>query len=380
MEERLLLRIPHLSAVTLTLALLPSCADPSAQGVGGWAPIELKGHVGRSFAGGVWTGEEMLVWGGKASGTVTTPGPTCNASFCGRGAAYSPATDTWRDLSTTDTPVGRSLHSATWTGTEMIVWGGLGLLGAECPTGGAYNPSLDTWRPVEPQGVAHTRVAHTAVWTGAELIIFGGYNDGTEQFAAPEAYDPATDTWRALPTEGAPAARKLHASVWTGSEVLVWGGFAVEGLDLIELGNGGAYDPTTNTWRPLPASELAPTSSYECTVWTGTEMIVWDGRGAAYDPASDSWRAIASDGAPPARGQQAVWTGERMIVWGGGEDSGGAYDPATDSWVRLSARGEPAPRKVHQMHWTDSGMVVFGGLTPPEGDVAAPPPDCIFTF
>ena len=34
-------------------------------------------------------------------------------------------TDTWQQISTTNDPSERSGHTAVWTGTEMIVWGGI---------------------------------------------------------------------------------------------------------------------------------------------------------------------------------------------------------------------------------------------------------------
>ena len=61
------------------------------------------------------------------------------------GADDFPCTnDMWTATSTTNTPAGRFLHTAVWTGSEMIVWGGLGA-GGQLNTGGRYNPSTDSW-------------------------------------------------------------------------------------------------------------------------------------------------------------------------------------------------------------------------------------------
>jgi hypothetical protein len=55
----------------------------------------------------------MLVWGGyDDSGLNLT------------GGRYDPATDTWAATSTVNAPSARIYHTAVWTGTEMIVWGG----------------------------------------------------------------------------------------------------------------------------------------------------------------------------------------------------------------------------------------------------------------
>ncbi len=52
--------------------------------------------------------------------------------------------DSWTATSTTNPPEGRYDHTAVWTGSEMIVWGGLGGSGL-LNTGGKYNPSIDSW-------------------------------------------------------------------------------------------------------------------------------------------------------------------------------------------------------------------------------------------
>ena len=61
----------------------------------------------------------------------------------------SPDDQCWRDVSTTNAPSARSGHVAVWTGTEMIVWGGWGG-GSPSNTlndGGRYNPATDRWTP-----------------------------------------------------------------------------------------------------------------------------------------------------------------------------------------------------------------------------------------
>ena len=52
--------------------------------------------------------------------------------------------DTWTATSTTNAPSPREEHTAVWTGTEMIVWGGINSPDV-LNTGGRYNPSTDTW-------------------------------------------------------------------------------------------------------------------------------------------------------------------------------------------------------------------------------------------
>ena len=82
--------------------------------------------------------------------------------------------DTWTATSTTNAPSARAGHTAVWTGSEMIVWGG----GASGPTylntGGRYNPSTDSWTATSTTNAPGARAGHTAVWTGSEMIVWGG--------------------------------------------------------------------------------------------------------------------------------------------------------------------------------------------------------------
>ena len=55
------------------------------------------------------------------------------------GGQYDPATDTWTATSTTNAPDPRFYHTAVWTGSEMIVWGGF--LVDVLNSGGRYDPA-----------------------------------------------------------------------------------------------------------------------------------------------------------------------------------------------------------------------------------------------
>ncbi|MBS1124141.1 MAG: hypothetical protein H6Q90_6369, partial [Deltaproteobacteria bacterium] len=86
--------------------------------------------------------------------------------------------NTWTALPTADAPSGRTHHTAIWTGTEMIVWGG-GF--PSLSTGARYRPDTDAWTAVPDQGAPSTRASHTAVWSGTEMIIWGGSGTGGYQ-------------------------------------------------------------------------------------------------------------------------------------------------------------------------------------------------------
>jgi len=136
----------------------------------------------------------------------------------------------------------------------------------------AYNPSANTWRTLPVSGLTPRAHAIT-VWTGTELVVWGGLNaDLTVAYGDGARLDPTTDTWRRLPPAPVPA-RGQATAVWSGHEVLLWGGDTATGT---EVGKGAAYDPTTNTWRPLPLSPLRA-KTLPASVWTGRFFIVIGG-------------------------------------------------------------------------------------------------------
>ena len=99
----------------------------------------------------------------------------------------------------------------------MIVWGGTG-----DTTGGRYNPGTDTWNATSTgANVPSPRVFHTAVWTGTEMIVWGG-DDGSSnnQFNTGERMDGHLDgRERAVP------ARVAHRGVdWESDDRLGWFG------------------------------------------------------------------------------------------------------------------------------------------------------------
>ena len=117
------------------------------------------------------------------------------------GGRYDSGTDSWTATSTTNAPAGRMYHTAVWTGSEMIVWGGslvdqtnaLNTGARYCahqsptptptpatptPTPATPTPTpgctIDTWSPTSNTNSPLGRSNHTAVWTGSEMIVWGG--------------------------------------------------------------------------------------------------------------------------------------------------------------------------------------------------------------
>ena len=340
----------------------------------GWGELPIAGAPTMRWGHtAVWTGAEMIVWGGT------------NGNALNDGARYDAATQTWTAVALIDAPSVRHSHTAIWTGTEMIIWGGLGGgIGTPQPiNGGRFNPVTGTWTTISGTtgGAPSMRSAHTAVWTGSEMIIWGGHRSST-YFNDGARYNPVTGTWTPMSVVGAPSIRSDHTAVWTGTEMIVWGGWDRTQF----LGDGAKYNPTTDTWTPLPLANAPSGREQQTAVWTGTEMIVWggwnngvSGGGSRYNPATNTWTALSAVGEPAARNlHAAVWTGTEMIVSGGQIDvsalpsgviSGGRYNVATDTWTALPVAAAPLNRTRHTAVWTGTVMIVWGGA-PNRADAA----------
>jgi N-acetylneuraminic acid mutarotase len=319
----------------------------------------------------VWTGSEMIIWGG-------------DWDFDGwdiplkNGGRYDPATHTWSSVSRVNAPWERSRHTAVWTGDEMIVWGGYDDENGEWLfTGGRYDPVADQWDPdgVSVADAPSPREYHTAVWTGDVMVVWGGF-DGSQALQDGGRYNPDTNAWSPTTLTNGPFVRYRHTAIWSGDAMFVWGGYNGSSTTM----NNRRYDPQTDTWTGF-SGVSQPVPRYGHTAaWAEGKMMVWGGQtnatsevnsGGIYDPATNLWSTITTTGAPYARTRHsAVWTGSEMIVWGGAycsssscnfRDTGGRYNPSTNSWAATSTSSAPSERADHTAIWADGLMLVWGG-------------------
>jgi hypothetical protein len=330
-----------------------------------WTPMAPgDAPEGRSRHTAVWTGTEMIVWGGKINSSTYS-------LVTNTGGRYDPLTDSWSPTTTTDAPQARWRHTAVWSGQEMLAWGGQreGQTSASLYTGGRYDPLADAWSPTETVGVPSSRMDHVAVWTGEQMVVWGGWNNVGSHTQTGGRYDPATGTWQPTALAGSPNGRHSFSAVWTGDEMIVWGGKKTSPTD-----TGGRYNPVDNVWQSTSLTGAPSARADHVAVWTGDRMIVWggtdDSTGGRYDPQADTWIPTSLVDAPaPRYHHSAVWTGTEMIVWGGDQlvyptgttNTGARYDPAGDLWRSVSSVDAPGPREYHSAVWTGSHMIVWGG-------------------
>jgi len=169
--------------------------------------------------------------------------------------------NTWRPTGASR-PAARYYHSAVWTGTEMIVWGGRTGNGVVTSSGGRYDPVLDLWTDTfddrNPSHIPEGRERHQAVWTGTRMIVWGGRGaGGTGPLRNGGLYDPATDNWdlNMGATAIDPPGTDGSTAIWTGSEMILWGGTTNYGTP---VNTGSRFDPSTRTWTPTSVGPGAP--------------------------------------------------------------------------------------------------------------------------
>ncbi|MGE0879531.1 MAG: hypothetical protein AB7L13_09360 [Acidimicrobiia bacterium] len=327
-------------------------AEPTKE-ITQWSLIDRSPLRGRADPVVAWTGDKIVVFGGWLPlPGVTDPVPSGDRrEWLDDGAIYDPAADRWETMPRPPvSPSGWQAFSATWTGREVVVVGRrtIGRDGDGRPLTEPFAAAFDIgqrhWRTIVVPASALALGVHSAVWTGSELLIWG-YNDALADLPLVElALDPVTSTWRELAPSGF-TERTGQAAVWTGQEMIVVGGSG-DGIDQV---TASAYDPETDAWRPLPDAPLVDRTN-AVVAWTGSKLVVWGGQhgltdrrdGAVYDPVTDAWTPMPEG---PYSGALAasVWTGSELVVAGGWRVFGDretlasvtAFDDATSSWRAL---------------------------------------------
>ncbi len=260
-------------------SIATSAQDPWQSLPAGWTRVaDLPDH--RTGAVTVWTGRQLVYWGGVTEAGTGPPD----------GFAYDPAAGTWQPLP--ESPLSaREGAWAFWTGTDVLVWGGRSSGGLPLMDGAALDPSTGTWRTI-PKPPLDPRFPTAVVWTGSELIVWGGGPDRTQTYRDGAAFNLESNSWRKIAP--GPLPLNLGTSVWTGSEMIVFGADLDTGnASATRSARGAAYDPASDSWRLIAPYPLSPQAT--AVAWTGGEMVAWDYalRAAAYDPGTDRWRSLA---------------------------------------------------------------------------------------
>ena len=308
----------------------------------------------RDGAVAVWTGHQVIVWGGTRDDQDRSDG-----------AAYDPVTRRWTTLPRS--PVAGTDAQAVWTGRSIVVW-------AFDRGGASYDPAEGTWTRLP--GVRDAGPAALVAWRGRAVLLHGA------QYAAvvhADAYDAATNRWQHLPELRLAAHHELgqvEATV-AGVDLYVW----AEWEHTVRSGSGSdvisGIDPFRfdGAWR---GSNLRPESGSGASgaAALGTslffpEQAPWCGcmggparltlTGTVVDLRTGDRRRT-----PPTHGGQYAPTGRAVLALNTSRTGGGlrpgdleAWEPGRPRWVRLPAAplngGEEAA-----VLWAGSRLFVWG--------------------
>lgn len=243
----------------------------------------------------------------------------------------------------------------SWTGTEVLVFGGRDSVpcppNADCVSpgsaltdGAAYDPVADTWRELPKAPFAVTRESGHAI-VGDQLVVSEGRDWAL--------FDAARDAWVKLPSPPRPGRVAGPGSALDGRIYVSDGARGVQVLDL-----------AGRTWSSIPADQVAPPLDDVMIFATQAGVLLsgmnydeaapdeptfqqvdlWDGRG---------WRRLPRTG---QLGWFYHWTGERLLGteqggadggqvngWGEWHPYGGTLDPLTGTWTPLD--GLPGQRQ-----------------------------------
>ncbi|WP_141732151.1 Kelch repeat-containing protein [Oligoflexus tunisiensis] len=336
------------------------------------APGSMQQHAA------VWTGDRMIVVGGFRDEIP---------DYLNTAYSYDPASRQWTNLNPPDWFTPRGQPNAIWTGSEVLIWGGFDRSGDTTTwsfNGALYNPSTKVWTQVNhpdfwkpAQALVTTYPLQTVVWTGDKAIVWGGYDTTGQSLGA--IFDPTTRTWsRMAVTAQAPRTLEGHSAVWTGDSMIVWGGYS--GNNVV-TDYGAIYNLATDSWKPIAGKgQGAPTArAGHQAVWTGNAMVVISGGGVGtstdltstgglYYPATNTWTNYRSELMTERYGHRVVWNGEEVLLIGGqsrrlatyfGEVY--AFNPITLRWRILPGSVTPPPRSFSSIVWTGSSALVWGG-------------------
>lgn len=293
----------------------------------GWSEFPPPPELRSGNAAFGWTGDKLIVWGGYVFRGFGGEVPE------GDGFTFDARSRTWETMSASPLEP-RVLPASAWTGREFLIWGGSDERGGFFDDGAAYDPATDSWRslPAAPIGAR----APLSVWTGRELIVWGTAERAEPRPRDGAAYDPGTNSWRSIAE--APIELTDATAAWTGEEMIVFGA-ALDNNNKAdtETAIAAAYHPTTNRWRRLPDSPLSPQAS--TASWNGSELIAWDYRSqsAAYSPQTDNWRPLPGVPLGPSECVPRSVT-IRAYVFGDFCGLMTVYEPDRDRWRDISSR------------------------------------------
>jgi hypothetical protein len=361
------------------LALAPPACSFGPGPPGDWEPAPQSPLSPRESATAVWTGEEVLVFGGDDS----TPYCPSNAICAGPdepaladGAAFDPATGTWRSMA--DAPVPLEWPTATVADGQVYAWNEASGRPGDREAFLHYDPQNDRWdEPERPPVDAGTAVGLAG---GDHGLVAWAEVPGASRWSA-WMFDAETETWTELPPDPLQPSG-YREMVWIDDELVLIDQPPSEDPDAgPQFYRAAVLDPVDQAWRRLPDQEVIATGT---TRWLGVgarvvnpafgerENAEWPEPwarsypgGGRLDLAADPALGEATWEALPDRPEESDGWEEPALPWTAGERfvtvGHWIFDNDLDQWLEQDAP-DGFPDQGMTAVWTgDEQLFVWGG-------------------
>ncbi|MES2774011.1 MAG: hypothetical protein V4722_07490 [Bacteroidota bacterium] len=240
----------------------------------------------------LWTGTELLVWGGNGAND---------------GYRYNPNSNSWTIMSSNNAPIARNFYLSCFTGTELIIWGGQDAnTGTPISTGSRYNLTGNTWSSMTNTNAPPWLFGASSVLDGTAMYVYGG-GSYTNYSNKMNKYDLSANTW----TQNTPGGTSVP--VRTGATMMNHNG-------LIYM-YGGTYTPQFSITQ-----------------------FLYDGY--VYNTATNSWSANIGSGVPNYPNGTNIQRGSKVYSFGGTFGSGNNYTYVNELGVRDFTAANPAYTKL----------------------------------
>ena len=350
-------------AFTLLIALAVSTRGGQAASAGlSWRLLPRAPIPGRLDASTVWTGREMIVWGGVTRSASGQAAPRSD------GAAYNPTTRKWRKIANAPSGVlGGGGPAAAWTGSRMVIFVGNSPDGPSASA--TYDPRRNTWGRL-PKGPLGVREQYASVWTGRKLLIFGGHSGDSYARPTAAALNPATRSWRRLKAlDPVVGLSRVNGAVWNGREAFV-GGVIYRPPGHVSRPVLLEFNPARNKLHEINLAKAPLNQRQRLQLdpvgWSGSGIVFWTGTSSSstpvvrYTPATGYWKSAKASPCKPYR--QIAWIGRRLVV-ACGTDTLEIYSARTDSWSTFKAGSSPLnSRKSSEITWTATNLIAWSGV------------------
>jgi hypothetical protein len=280
------------------------------------------------------------------------------------GAAYDVDTNTWRSLPASPL-AGRFGAVAAWTGSEMLIVGGdsghVSEQGADLRRdGAAYNPATNTWRTIADA----PGCPRIGAWSGNRLVVAGQCASSEDPFVV-ASYDPASDTWSTIDTPMDDVTQIVPAA----HGVVLWSNSARSGW-LLFGETGAAIAPIPHDDNAMN-SVAASAPNGDLIVFLQLANPESDGvhtHVAHYDERADDWAltAIKPDTLQPMVPASGTGTTADVVAWHSGIRDVSWYDPATGDAGTVDGADAPIENDRYDNTFVAIGpsrFFVWGGRT-----------------